>query len=55
MNVCYMTYHNLLLAGYFHRVQLLRMALNNYHEPVIFMDVLFSTWRFFASINNINI
>ena len=34
------------IAGYLPRVQLSRMP-SFYHEPVIFSDVLFETWRFF--------
>ena len=36
------------IAGYLPGVQLLRMP-SFYHEPVIFWDVLFATWRFFAN------
>ena len=46
-NYCeYYRYH---IAGHLHGVQLLQMP-SIYHEPVIFIDVLFTTWHFFASV-----
>ena len=37
------------IAGYLYGVQLSQMP-SIYHEPVIFMDVLFATWRFLAEV-----